>query len=115
VLSIRACPAVTPEGLLSVLAIPFLVHLDYYTGSPVVPKSFVWGIAAQNPSLETISVHTATGDSEKVGLPTWSTQEKNAFFKEHPRIKALHNLVSMISFAMVMHVGHFMVISALRN
>jgi len=93
VLSIRACPSVTPEGLLSVLALPFLQHFDYFTPSPV-PNSFVWGIATQNPSLESISVHLTTGDSEKVGLPAWSTQEKKAFFKQHPRIKALVNLVS---------------------
>jgi len=64
-LSIRACPSVTPEGLLSVLALPFLHHLDYYTANPV-PKSFVRQIAAQNPSLESISVHTSAtpGDSD---------------------------------------------------
>jgi len=103
-LSIRACPYVTPKGLLSVLALPFLQHFDYYTSSPV-PKSFVWGIAAQNPSLETISVHTATGDSDNYSGPNkensvdidnwtaWSAEEKKAFFAKHPRMKALVNLV----------------------
>jgi len=91
-LSIRACPSVTPEGLLSILALPFLQHFDYFTRRPV-PKSFVRGIAAQNPSLETISVHT-TGDSEN-SKTKWTTKEKKAFFKKHPRIKALHNLVMM--------------------
>jgi len=83
VLSIRDCPSVTPEGLLSVLALPFLKHFDYYTRRRV-PKSFVWGIAAQNPSLESINVSKTK----------WTTKEKKAFFDKHPRIKAIHNLVS---------------------
>jgi len=102
-LSIRACPLVTPEGLLSVLALPLLQQLDYYTASPV-PKFFVRGIAAQNPSLETISVHT-TDDSNDPHNPSLdidncalSTEEKKAFFKKHPRITALNNLVR-ITFA----------------
>jgi len=92
VLSIRACPSVTPEGLLSVLALPYLQHLDYYTASPV-PKSFIWGIAAQNPSLETISVNQ--GDSETDKEEAWSAKEKKDFFDKHPRIKALVNLVGI--------------------
>jgi len=111
-LSIRACPSVTPEGLLSVLALPFLQHFDYYTAAPV-PKWFVRGIAAQNPSLESISVHTSAtppGDYDESPPPdpsslldsmymdaAWSAEEKKDFFKEHPRIKALHNLVSIPS------------------
>jgi len=104
VLSIRLCPLVTPEGLLSVLALPFLHHFDYYTRTPV-PKSFVCGIAAQNPSLESISVHIATGDSDEPPKPSssstdidhcaWSAEEKRDFFDKHPRIKAIHNLVSI--------------------
>jgi len=103
-LSIRACPLVTPEGLLSALALPFLQHFDYFTMNPV-PKSFVWSIAAQNPSLETISVHI-TGDSNDPGPNNpvdidngpWSSEEKKDFFKKHPRIKALNNLVSIPSY-----------------
>jgi len=112
VLSIRACPSVTPECLLSVLALPFLRNLDYFTERPV-PKSFVRGIAAQNPSLETISVHT-TGDTddspgpniddpEEIDNGPWSAEEKKAFFKQHPRIKALHDLVSNASAVTLAH------------
>jgi len=104
VLSIRTCPSVTPEGLLSVLALPFLQHFDYYTRRPV-PKSFVRGIAAQNPSLESISVNQ--GDSETYNC-TWSAEEKKDFFKEHPRIRALNNLVSIKHFLVVIYLlAHF--------
>jgi len=112
VLSIRACPSVTPKGLLSVLALPLLQHFDYFSSSPV-PKSFVHGIAGQNPSLESISVRSTffSGDSsEDPGRPNpssldmdnnsmvdfaWSIEDKKAFFKKYPRIKALNNLVSL--------------------
>jgi len=104
-LSICSCPSVTPEGLLSALALPFLQHFEYYTRTPV-PKSFVWGIAAQNPSLESISVHFTTGDTDNpepndnnpvdIDNLAWSAEEKKAFFDKHPRIKALVNLVSII-------------------
>jgi len=106
VLSIRGCPSVTPECLLSVVALPYLQHFDYYTAAPV-PKSFIWGIAAQNPSLESISVHT-TGDSETDEEEAWSAEEKKDLFDKHPRIKALYNLVS-IPFAInaIIIVAHF--------
>jgi len=99
---------VTPEGLLSVLALPFLQHLDYFTTSPV-PKSFVWGIAGQNPSLESISVHTTNddgGEPDNWDWP-WSAEEKAAFFKEHPRIKTLDNLVSILCNYVIISLCHF--------
>jgi len=102
-LSIRACPSVTPHGLLSALALAFLQHFDYFSKSPV-GKSFVRGIAAQNPSLETISVRLyTTGGSDERTNPldidnrAWSSEEKTDFFRKHRRIRALHNLVLTIS------------------
>jgi len=99
---------VTPEGLLSVLGLPFLQNFDYFTAGPV-SKPFVWGIAGQNPSLETISVHTSSGDSDRNTdiWAWWSSEEKKEFLKEHPRIKALHNLVSISSNYPVIFGCHF--------
>jgi len=65
-----------------VLALSSLQHFDNFTMNPV-PKSFVLGIAAKNPSLETISVHT-TGDSDEpvpnypvdIDKWSWSSEEK---------------------------------------
>jgi len=92
-LSIRACPSVTPEGLFSVLVLPFLQHFEYYTRRPV-PKSFVWRIASQNPSLETIRILT-TDKSDVPPNPWWSNEKKD-LFKQHPRIKALNLVKTML-------------------
>jgi len=94
-LIIRACPLVTQEGLRSVLALPFLQHLDYCTSRPV-SKSFVREIAAQNPSRETISVQIE-GDVDNRGPKpldinhfAWTPEEKRDFLRKHPRIKELN-------------------------
>jgi len=105
-LSIHSCPSVTPEGILSVLSFPFLPHFEYYTRTPVF-KSFVRGNAAQNPSLQDVSDQTTRDMDNNHPGPTnnnlvdndnwvyWSAEEKKSFFKKNPRIKALHNLVSI--------------------
>jgi len=92
-LSIRACPSVTPQGLFSVLVLPFLQHFDFCTKRPV-PKSLVWRIALQNPSLGTVRILT-TDKSDALPNLWWSNEEKKDLFKQHPRIKAL-NLVKLM-------------------
>jgi len=88
-LSIRAC-RVTPEGLLSCLRLPFLRRLDYLTMRPV-SKSFVVDIAAQNPSLEVMSVYIESSDDDDPENVKYILKEMN-----HPRLRRLTNLVKKI-------------------
>jgi len=50
---------VTPEGILSILKLPFLRRFEYV--APVrVSNSFAWQILPQNPSLELLAVNLVT-------------------------------------------------------
>jgi len=61
--------------------------LDYLTKTPV-SKTFVAELAAQNPSLEVISVHLASPDGD-------DSEDVKGFLKEinHPRLRTITNLV----------------------
>jgi len=109
VLSIRACPFVTPEGLLSsVLAVPFLQHLDYYTGTP---------FPSRLPVGSPPRIRISSGDNQlphyrrlrrstRPVVVLWLWDVVGCRYESglqppghHSRIKVLHNLVS-IPFAM---------------
>jgi len=89
VLTLDSCGSLTPGGLLSWLTMPFLKHFTFVTYREV-PESFLRQIVEQNPSLESISVNfSACGWDDK-------PEAKEAFIKNHPRIKALNNLVKCL-------------------
>jgi len=55
-LSIRKCPLVTPDGILTCVHFPCLRRFDYV--APVyVSKSFVFTLLSQNPSLKLLAVN----------------------------------------------------------
>jgi len=87
-LSIRLCPSVTTEGLVSCVKLPYLQHFDYITRDPI-PKSFVARIASQNPSLEAITVHLSN-----MSVDNRLTMDDILKEITHPRLTTLINKVS---------------------
>jgi len=60
-LSIRACPLVTPACILSCLHFPFLRRFDYIDAEKLC-SPFVKKIMSQNPSLKSVAVNFETDD-----------------------------------------------------
>jgi len=95
-LSIRSCPSVTPEGILSFLRLPTLKRFDYLTKDPV-HKSFVVQLACQNPNLEVLSLKLSSdADNNKDDNPLCTKE----FLREisHPRLRTLINFVKIHNF-----------------
>jgi len=79
---------VTPDGLLSCLELPNLVHFYFSTKDPV-PKSFIVQLASQSPSLEEISVNlSCEKNGNQLLLPLKAILEEIS----HPRLMKLINL-----------------------
>ncbi|CAL8096769.1 unnamed protein product [Orchesella dallaii] len=66
-LTIRSCPNVNPDEILSVAEFPHLRSFDYYRNVDL-PKETLLQIVRQNPCLEELSLHTRSYDSEYVNL-----------------------------------------------
>jgi len=85
-MSIRACPKITPDGLLSCVALPFLQRFEYWKKYwYAIPDDFMIKIASQNPSLEVISGPYAA----------WSMNDKQLIKEANSRVTKIIEAVRL--------------------